>query len=128
MLFFNKFWLLARRKDKSAAAKKMNMQVKNCLSSIGISIYYNPIAARGKAFFAGDLRGGQKQMAESFFIRTLSSIERIEMFSRNYQNMRRCLRRDVVEGNANSVVKHNIGGDCSCGDLTKNTIFPAHVL
>lgn len=82
------------------------MQVKDRLAAVGVGIDDHSIALCCKAEAASDVGGGRQQMAEHRPVLLFGLIERIKVLSRDYQNVRRSLRAQIVERNASIVLKN----------------------
>jgi len=96
--------------------------MENCLAAIAVGIYHNAVTVVRKALFAGNISGGQKQMAECVFMHAFRFVQRIDMLSGNYQNVCRSLWRKVVEGDANVIFVDFFGRDFSRCDLAEYAV------
>ncbi len=76
------------------------MQVKNGLAAVGVRINDDAITVIGESLIACNCGRGQEQMSEQIFISLAGRVGRVDMPSRNDQDVRRRLRRDVVKGKA----------------------------
>lgn len=100
----------------------MYMQVKNRLSAVCISIYYNAIAIVRKPAGTRNISRRKQKMSERFLFVACCFIQRIDVGTRNYQNMRRSLWAQIVKRDAD-VVFMNLGRRyVTCDDLAENTI------
>lgn len=73
----------AGRKNKRATAEQMQVKMKNRLPAVAVRINNDAITVVGKAFFAGNFGGSQKQMSERFFMTAFGFVERRKMLARN---------------------------------------------
>ena len=103
------------------------MQMKDGLSAIRICIYYDAISVLGKSLFSRDLGGRQEYMSERCLVALVGRVERIDVFTRNDQNMRRCLRREVVERDAHFVFVDSCGWDLTRSQLAENAVGNLHI-
>ncbi len=102
------------------------MQMKYSLTAVTVSIDYCAITIFGKILAASDFRAGQKQMSEHCRMLFRGFIKRPEMLARNYQNVRRSLRLNVVKSYAKVVFIDQLCGNFSFYYFAKNTIFFTH--
>ncbi len=75
--------VLTGRKQKLAAGKQMEMQVKYGLSAVAVAIDHYSVTIVGKFLSPSDLRGGQHQMADEALV--IDLVQRIKMLPRYYQ-------------------------------------------
>lgn len=85
----------------------MHVKMKYGLSTIGVRIDHHTIAVRRKSTMPCYLGGDKQQVSERLLLGRTGLIERVNMNARNYQNMCRSLRREVVKSNANVVLKYS---------------------
>ena len=104
----------------------MHMKVKNGLAAIRVRVDNDTVAFLLKALLPRDLGGRQQQVPERIFLRGPSFRKRVDVFTRDQQNVRRGLRRCVVEGDAYVVLKHLVRPDLTRGYLAENTILLVH--
>jgi hypothetical protein len=117
-----KIGLLPRRKDKRPATKQMNMQMKNCLTPISICVDYDAISVSRDARLSGDIARGKKQMPKHRLFRLGGRIERVEMFARHYQQVRRSLRVNVIKSYTDIVFVNPGGLNITHNYLAKKAI------
>lgn len=87
------FFDLSRRENERASGQQVYVQVKDGLPAVTVGVDDHAIAVVGESLFTGDIGGGQEQVAELTLIAVFRLVERIDMISRDYQNMRWSLRR-----------------------------------
>ncbi len=104
----------------------MNVQMENGLAAVAVCVYDDPIAVARKSVRAGDTRGGQQQVTERFFVSAFGFIERIEMLLRHDQQMRRRLRAEIVESQANFIFVNFCRKNIARDYLAKNAVLLAH--
>lgn len=104
------------------------MEVKYRLAAVGIGIDHHTITVVGKSAIACYVRSRLQQTPERVAVARLRLVQRVDMLSRDDQNMGRSLRADVVKGNAHIVLKYPGGRYLAACDLTKKAIFYTHDL
>src|SRR5215207_2068115 len=98
--------LLSGRKYKWPTGKQVNVQMKHGLTSIGVGVDHNAITVLCKSLFTRDLRRGQQKVSKLILVFEPSRIERVHMIARDDENMRRGLWGEIVERDAQLVLKH----------------------
>src|SRR5690606_36403740 len=116
-----------RRENKNASAEQMHVQMENRLAAIGVRICDDSVTGVRKTFVAGDLCGRQHQMSDKLLLILSRGIERLDMHTRNDQNMRRSLRLDVIERDAPVVFVNDASRNGSFDDLAKYTVLIGHI-
>jgi hypothetical protein len=104
----------------------MHVQMKNGLSAVAVCIYDDPVTVISKPFLTCQSGTSVQQMPDQGFIGIAGSIERIDMISRDYKNVRWRLRVKVVERNALFVLVNSVGRNFTRNDLAENAILRAH--
>src|SRR5687768_10428849 len=104
----------------------MHVKVKDCLAAIRVGIYHDAVPVVREPFFTGDLGRGQQQMPEGFPMSRFRLRQRIYMLARDQQNVRRGLRRQVVERNADIVFVNPVRRYLPVDDLAKNAVLFRH--
>lgn len=105
----------------------MKVQVKDSLTAVAVRIYDDAITVLRETFFASDLGRSQKEMSKRFFIRRVSCIKRVDMMARNYENVRRSLRAQIVESDADVILEHTRRANFARGDLTEEAVINLHI-
>ena len=98
------------------------MQMKHGLPAVLICINHNTVAIVGKAIFPRDRRRSQQQMSDQVFTLIRRRIQRISVFTRYDQDVRRRLRRYVVKRVAQVVLENSRRGNVACNYLAKQAI------
>ena len=89
---------------KGAAAKQMHVYVKDALTCSGPRVYNRPVAAFVYPFFARKLGGNREQVPELGFVLRSGRVKRMNVLSRNNQNVHGCLRIYVAKCNRSVVL------------------------
>src|SRR5688572_28962544 len=105
----------------------MDVEVKDGLSAVGIRIDDHAITVGGKALLAGDLGGGEQEVAEGFAMLLGRHVQRIDMSTRDDKYMGRRLRALIVERNAHVVLKFLAGRHAAVGDLAEYAVVHTHM-
>jgi hypothetical protein len=103
------------------------VQVKYRLPAIGVGVNDDAIAGIREAEPSSDVGRGGQQMPKHSGVSLGRLVQRIDMLSRDYQDMRRSLRTQVVERDAAVVLKNQSRRQASVGDLAKDTVFLGHL-
>lgn len=106
----------------------MHVKVKNSLPAICVGVNDNPVSVFRETLFTGYISCGHQQMSKSGAVCLVRPVQRIDMFARDYQNMRRSLRAKVIKCNANIVLKNEVRRYATIGYLTENTDIQAHII
>src|SRR6476620_3309556 len=101
----------------------MNVQMENRLSAVRIGIDHHAVTVFRKTFFAGNFGGTQKQMPEHFLMTASGFVKRCKMLARNYQNMRRSLRADIIKSHAYFIFIYFCGRNRAVDNFAKKAIF-----
>ena len=105
----------------------MHVKMKNRLAAVGIRIYDHAVTILGEALFTRDLSCGEKQMTEVLFVLPLCCVQRIYVRAGHNQDMRRCLRADVIERDADIILIHLVRRDIARNYLAKQAIIRTHI-
>ncbi len=89
---------LARRPAEIATSQQVKVNVKHRLPGGFAVIHDRSIAIGGQVQIASDLREAEQRRADRRHIRLGHVIEAGDVFARNDNDVRRCLRIDVVKG------------------------------
>src|SRR4029450_8243472 len=88
----------------------------------------SPITAFRVTLIVRDSRRHSQEVSEHSLIFLRSVIQRLNMVSRNYQDVRGRLGIDIANRHAALVLKHNGGGSITRDNATKETIVFRHDL
>jgi hypothetical protein len=88
---------LARGPGKVSAAKQMQVNMKNRLTGSGIAIHRYPVTRLGKTRLAGNIPGGQVELANGLGIAFLQVIDCRNVAFRNNYDVRWRLGINVAE-------------------------------
>jgi len=106
-----------------SAAQKMQMNMEDSLSRVGIGVDDETVAILGDAFLRGELFCGGEEMPDYLLILMGKHVERVNMFVGHDQNMSRRGRVQVTEGCYLFVTKYICAGNIPCDDFTENTVW-----
>src|SRR5689334_20226883 len=104
----------------------MHVKMKNGLAAVGVCVYNYSIPVLCESLLTGDLGCGEHQVADGLLFPLACCIERVDVDARHEQNVRRCLRADVVEGDASLVLVHPIGRNFASNYLAKQAVIRTH--
>ncbi len=110
---------LARRPTEAAPADDVAMEVGNGFAGVGSVVEHEAEAGFSNAEAPGDFGSFEKQMSENLIIGGFGQGDAGNRFLWNNENMDRCLRFHVFEGDHEIVFKDNLGGDLPIHDLLK---------
>ncbi len=108
--------LLSRRPTEVASAEKMNVQMRNGFAAVG-AVVDDDAETLGEVFAAGDLGGGEQEVAEQRLVLRGCGGDTGQRFFRNDEDVDGGLWRDVAEGEAEFVLMHDVCGDFAGGDF-----------
>jgi hypothetical protein len=111
---------LAWRPVEVASTEEMDGEMGDCFATVGAVVDDEAVAGGGYVFAAGDLSGCEEEVAEEALIIGLGGSDAGDGFFRNDEDMDRCLRRDVAEGEALVVFKNDVSRDFASDDTLKN--------
>lgn len=94
----------------------------------GAGVDDGAITAVAVAFIVGDACGHTKQMAQQRFIATRGFVERFHVFARYHEDVRRCLRVDVTNGNAALVLMDQVGGNFAGDYFAEKAVVVGHCM
>lgn len=95
------------------------MQVRHRFAAVGAVVEDEPETVLRQAQFPGDFGGFQQQMAEQGLVFRSRFGEAREGFLRDHEDVRRCLRGNVVEGDDRVVLIDNPGRNLTSDDFLK---------
>ena len=104
----------------------MHMNMEDRLAAVRICVDNHAVTVVGEPTLACDLSRSQQQVTEHRRIFFRSLIQRVDMLTRHDQNMRRSLRRDIVEGKANVILVNFGRGYLARNYLAKQAISRSH--
>ena len=104
----------------------MRVKVKDRLTAIRVGIYHDTVPIVREAFPTCYLGRGQQQMPEGFPMPRARLRQRINMLARDQQNVRRGLRRQVVERHTDIVFVNSVRRYLPVDDLAKNAVLFRH--
>ncbi len=95
----------------------MKVEVGNGFAAVRTVIDDEAVAGGGDIFAAGDFGSREEQVAKEVLIIGLCASDARDEFFGNEENVDGRLRRDVAEGQAQVVLKNDIGGDFASDDF-----------
>ena len=117
---------LSRRPRELAPAEKMEMQVVNRLTAVSAAIDDHTVTT-AKVLFAGDIANHEPEMAEQIGVRVFDLGNRRDWLLGNHQDVRWCLRCNVMKGQASIVFVDDLCGDFLIDDPLEDS-FVGHEL
>ena len=109
---------LARGPCQLAAAEEVHVQVGDGFATVRTVVDYDTVTG-GEFEVAGDLGGGEEQVAEEGLIFGRSFCHTCDQFFRNHQHMHGRLGLYVVDGDAVLILMRNLGGNFMVDDFLK---------
>ena len=103
------------------------MQMEDGLPAVGVRIDNHSITVFRKALLTCDRRRAQKQMTESALVVLFGFVERVDMITRNDQDVGRGLWTEIVERNTRVVLVNPSRRDLARGDLAEDAVVKLHV-
>jgi hypothetical protein len=103
--------VLAWGPGERAAAEEVDVEMWDCFAAVGAVVDDEAVTGGGYVFAAGDIGGGEEEMAEKALIIGLGGSDAGDGFFRDDKDVDRCLRGDVTEGKALVVFEDDVGGD-----------------
>lgn len=92
------------------STEHVDMKMKNGLAGAGAGIYDRAITTIRKPRVICDARGHSQQMPQQALIALRRFVQRLKMFLRNHQQVRRRLRIDVANHKGPIVLMNSVGG------------------
>ncbi len=111
-------FLLAGRPMHWPAAEDVKMEVRHRLTTIGVGVHYHAIALRRDSRLLRDIAGKSQQFPEH--PRIFCIVEGADVSRRDDQDVGRCLRIEVLEGQHAVAALHDRGRNLAGGNLAKD--------
>jgi hypothetical protein len=102
-----------------ASTEEMDMEVRDCFATVGAVVDDEAVAGGGDVFAAGDVRGGEEEVAEKALVIGLGGSNAGDGFFGDEEDVDWCLGRDIAKGEALIVLENDVGGDFAGDDFFK---------
>jgi hypothetical protein len=112
----------AGRPGELTPAKQVDVEVGDGLAAVRAVVNHHAESALRETEAGGDLRGGEKEMAEDGLIPGFRLADAGDGFVGHNQDVKRRLRGNIAEGEAMLVAVNHIGGDLPVADFLKNRL------
>ena len=100
-----------------ASTEEVDVEMGDCFAAVGTVVDDEAVAGGGYVFAAGDVSGGEQEVAEEALIIGLGSSDAGDGFFRNDEDVNRGLRGNVAEGEALVIFEDDVGGDFAGDDF-----------
>ena len=115
--------LLTRWPLELATGEEVDVEMRNGFSAVGAVVDDQTKTVFGEAFLFGDLRGGQEEVSEDGLIGGLGFGYASDRLAGNDEVVDGCLRRDVLEADAEIVFVDDVRRDLAIADFFKKRLF-----
>jgi hypothetical protein len=110
------------RPGELTAAEQVDVEVRDGLATVRAVVDHDAESAFRKAEVGRDLGGGEKEVAEGFPISCRRLADAGDNAIGHDQDVNRCLRGNVAEGETVFIAVYQIGGDFSVADFLENRL------
>ena len=97
--------------------------MENGLTSIMAIIDDHPVTALVKTLLGGDGLGNEEQVPDELTVRNSDRVNVCDMFFRHNERMNRRLRVEVLKGNRELILVHDLCGDLFLDDFAEQTVW-----
>lgn len=97
------------------------MQVRDAFPAISAVVDHEPVAGFGDAEFFRNGSGGEQKVAERGLVGGRGFADAGDKFLRDDEHMHRCLRVDIVDGDAEVVLVRELGGNLAVDDFLEES-------
>jgi len=91
--------------------------MRHALAAVAAVVDHEAVAGLGDTKFFRERGGGEQEMAEGGLVAGRGFADAGNKFLRDHEHMHRCLRVDVVDGDAEVVFMRELGGDLAVNDF-----------
>src|SRR5712691_4864345 len=120
--------LLSRRPAQAAAADEVQVDMEDGLAGVAVRVEHGPETAGGDPAILRDGGGPPNDFTDDLIIVRRQFVERRDVALRHDEDVRGCLRIDVVEGEQAVVFVDDGRRNLAFDDLAEETVWHVHSL